>query len=244
MTWSPTKFIKGRDGRCLLLHAIFVALEKDDEEEIPRSVDVSPPDEATGADSDEDFDNSNREAQGNLDRLPDRVLRSQVLVRYSNTADENGIEFEIDNTGLKNAAMDGTDSMYKVRPLFDHLNSAFKQISVGDSVSIDESMIPYFGHHSAKQFIRGKPIIFGFKLWVAADPSGYIFHVEPYCGTSTRFPTTGNGQGNDVVGLVDRLQMKKGTRMYFNNFFTSASRRRNLKSNGIGATGTRIDVQL
>ncbi|KAJ8892237.1 hypothetical protein PR048_004817 [Dryococelus australis] len=117
-----------------------------------------------------------------------------------------------------NAAMDGTDRMYKVRPLFDHLNSAFKQISVG------------------------KPIIFGFKLWVAADPSGYIFHVEPYCGKSTRFPTTGNGQGNYVVGLVDHLQLKKGTRLYFDNFFTFPSRLRNLKSNGIGATGTKREI--
>ncbi|KAJ8868187.1 hypothetical protein PR048_031996 [Dryococelus australis] len=125
------------------------------------------------------------------------------------------------------------NAAWMVHQLFDHLNTAFKQTSVGDSVSINESMIPYFGHHSAKQFIK-----FGFKLWVAADPSGYIFHVEPYCGTSTRFLTTGNGQGNYVIGPVDHLQLKKGTRLYLDNFFTSVSLLRNPKSNNIGATGT------
>ena len=29
----------------------------------------------------------------------------------------------------------------------------------------DESMIPYFGKHSAKYYIKGKPIKFGCKLW-------------------------------------------------------------------------------
>ncbi|KAJ8887505.1 hypothetical protein PR048_013720 [Dryococelus australis] len=50
---------------------------------------------------------------------------------------------------------------------------------------IDDSTIPYFGRHSAKQFIRGKPIRFSYKLWVVADPAGYIFHLNPYCVTCT-----------------------------------------------------------
>ncbi|KAJ8876473.1 hypothetical protein PR048_020918 [Dryococelus australis] len=120
------------------------------------------------------------------------------IVRYLHIADS--------------AAMDGTDHMYKVHPLFYHFNSAFKKISVGHSVSIDES-IPYFGHHSAKQFIKGKPIRFGFKLWVAADPSGYIFHVEPYCGTSTRFPITGNGIVT-VLTNCDEVEPKKNPSLY------------------------------
>ena len=36
-------------------------------------------------------------------------------------------------------------------------------------VSIDESMIPYFGRHLTKQFIRGKPIRWGYKAWVATS---------------------------------------------------------------------------
>ena len=32
-------------------------------------------------------------------------------------------------------------------------------------LDVDESMISYYGKHSAKQFIRVKPIRFGFNLW-------------------------------------------------------------------------------
>ncbi|XP_046384654.1 piggyBac transposable element-derived protein 2-like [Ischnura elegans] len=115
--------------------------------------------------------------------VADAIRRNKFenLLRYLHLAD--------------NDANNGSDRMYKVRPLFDFLNQAFKQIEPGNSLSIDESMILYYGRHGSKQFIRGKPIRFGFKLWVAADPTGYIHHAEPYCGSSTRLPDTGLGQG-------------------------------------------------
>jgi len=49
----------------------------------------------------------------------------------------------------------------KVQPLhvYDQLNSALLQHGFFSCVlSIDESMVPYYGHHGAKMFIRGKPI--------------------------------------------------------------------------------------
>nr|CAH7750912.1 unnamed protein product [Callosobruchus chinensis] len=39
------------------------------------------------------------------------------------------------------------------------LNKNFQQWGIFYSdLSIDEAMVKYFGHHSAKQFIRGKPV--------------------------------------------------------------------------------------
>ncbi|KRZ50852.1 PiggyBac transposable element-derived protein 3 [Trichinella nativa] len=32
-----------------------------------------------------------------------------------------------------------------------------------EALSIDECMVPYYGHYSCKMFIKGKPIRFGFK---------------------------------------------------------------------------------
>lgn len=44
-------------------------------------------------------------------------------------------------------------------------------------------MVPYFGRHGAKQFIRGKPIRWGYKLWTGATRLGYIEWFDPlYCG--------------------------------------------------------------
>ena len=59
---------------------------------------------------------------------------------------------------------DGSDRLSKLRPLLTLLESPFKKHGgIGGNLSIDESMIPYYGKHYAKQFIRGKPIRFGFK---------------------------------------------------------------------------------
>jgi hypothetical protein len=138
-----------------------------------------------------------------------------------------------------NSENSGEDRMYKIRPIFNHLNSSFKVIQSGSAMSIDESIIPYFGRHGCKQFIRGKPIRFGYKLWVAADPSGYIYHAEPYCGSSTRLTNTSLGQGADVVlGLMEYVQPLPGTRLYFDNLFTSVGLLEKLTSMQIGGTGT------
>ena len=61
--------------------------------------------------------------------------------------------------------------------------------------SIDESIIPYYGRHGTKQFIRGKPIRFGVKLWCVTSSNDYLIHPEPYCGSDTDLPETDLGQG-------------------------------------------------
>ena len=53
----------------------------------------------------------------------------------------------------------GTEKMAKVKPTYDVLNSKIQSFGILYSqLSIDESMVPYFGKHSCKQFIRGKSI--------------------------------------------------------------------------------------
>jgi hypothetical protein len=48
------------------------------------------------------------------------------------------------------------------------------------TVQCGEVMIPYFGHHSSKQFIHGKPIRYSYKVWAlwTRGRSGVWF--EPY----------------------------------------------------------------
>jgi hypothetical protein len=65
--------------------------------------------------------------------------------------------------------------------------------------SIDETMIPYYGRHSTKQFIHGKPIRFGYKVWSLCTSDGCGIHFEPYCGVDTNVTDAGLGQGPNVV---------------------------------------------
>ena len=73
-----------------------------------------------------------------------------------------------------NNAINRSDKFAKVRPLFNAIN---KQCILNNQptqhVNIDECMVVYFGKHEAKQFIHGKPIKFGCKLWVMAATLGY-----------------------------------------------------------------------
>ena len=50
--------------------------------------------------------------------------------------------------------------------------------------SVDESKIPYVGFHGTKQYIKGKPHKFGFKMWVATNSEGIPLFEEPYLQTS------------------------------------------------------------
>ena len=91
-----------------------------------------------------------------------------------------------------------SDRYYKIRPLFTELNKSFKLLASTPSLSIDESMIKYYGKHSTKQFIRGKPIRFGFKLFSMASPAGYLYHAEPYCGSDTQLHHPSFGLGGTL----------------------------------------------
>ena len=70
------------------------------------------------------------------------------------------------------------------------------------NLSVDESMVPYFGKHGAKQYIHGKPIWFGYKLWVLAKQLGYYVQFRPYAGKDTQLDVhddIGLGLGEAVV---------------------------------------------
>ncbi len=77
------------------------------------------------------------------------------------------------------------------------------------NASIDESMIPFFGRHPAKQFIRGKPVRCGYKAWVAADSNGYAFHISVYQGkggAKDKSDTSYGLGGKVVLDVLDVVQ--------------------------------------
>ena len=64
------------------------------------------------------------------------------------------------------------DKFAKLARFFALLNSLFLDnfkslFSISRDVSIEETMVPYYGRYSCKQHIHGKPIRFGYKLWSA-----------------------------------------------------------------------------
>lgn len=94
-----------------------------------------------------------------------------------------------------NDALSKDDKFIKLRPfaiIFAPIESSI--------IVVDESMIPYYGRHGCKQFIRGKPIRFGNKAWVAALKSGYCLQIDLYQGRK-------DAKGKQHIGLCESVVM-------------------------------------
>ena len=99
--------------------------------------------------------------------------------------------------------MDPNDKLSKVQPLLNKLNEqCLSNYLPEQTVNIDESVVPYFGRQGCKQFIKNKPVKFGYKLWVAATPLRYANQFYPYMGKDDFFDPD-LGLGGSVVGKLN-----------------------------------------
>ncbi|CAK1541427.1 unnamed protein product [Leptosia nina] len=137
------------------------------------------------------------------------------------------------------------DKFAKVREYFIKLNinfcSNFKKAG-SSHISIDETIVPYFGRHGTKQHIHGKPIRFGYKLWSAATRHGYLVNCELYQGASGPGLKMQSELGLGaavIIELHSRLPQELGPyNLYFDNFFTGLPLLKYLREQNVGGTGT------
>lgn len=142
-----------------------------------------------------------------------------------------------------NSKMNTKDRLFKLRSVLEHLeNKLLLLYSLEEHISIDEFMIPYFGRHYAKQFIKGKPIRYGFKNWALYSSTGYMYAFDVYIGKASNKGTDyGLGVGgNTVLYLIKKAKIpeNQGYKIYFDNYFTSYNLLDNLSNLNICATGT------
>nr|XP_008277205.1 PREDICTED: uncharacterized protein LOC103355262 [Stegastes partitus] len=89
------------------------------------------------------------------------------------------------------------------------------------------------------EIISGKPIHFGYNVWSLTSSSGYMYHMEPYCGTHTLLPETGLSQGPSVIiGLAEQAQVSQGCKFFHDNLFTTLSLMDEMTKRGYGSSGT------
>lgn len=145
-----------------------------------------------------------------------------------------------------NAGLDKDDKLYKVRSFMNLLNKKFQQWGLfHEHLSIDEAMVKYFGHHSAKQFIKGKPVRFGYKDWMLCSSTGYCYSFDTYCGAKPSAiqektaPKSSLPLGSKVVlDLLKVVTVPTDHIVFFDNYFTSHDLLVDLRQQGIRATGT------
>ena len=114
----------------------------------------------------------------------------------------------------------------------------FEELGTGE-YSVDKIMIPSFGKHSMKQYIKNKPVKYRYKVWSLATSDGVGLTFEPFCGKDSRVEDAGMGQGLNVVKeLVSKTNIPKGSDVFTDNLFTSFSILNWMSSQGFGMTGT------
>ena len=150
--------------------------------------------------------------------------RFEEILRYSHLAD--------------NAKVTPGDKLAKACPFFSLMNQRFlNAFEFDEQHCVDESMIPYFGKHSAKQYIKGKLIKFGYKVWCLNTNDGYLIQCNLYIGKGDYNPKLGL-EGSVVTKLIRKLPSDFKFNATFGNLFTSLNLLQMLTKNGIGETGT------
>ena len=130
----------------------------------------------------------------------------------------------------------------KIKPFYKHLLRQFLNVGSGvfsKNLSIDEEMVPYYGRHSCKIFMKGKPIRVSDKIWMMCSPDGYPFLMEIYTGTEDDNSKSKKLLGTRVVeSLIECVTQPENHSLFFDNIFSSYNSVNSLTDKGFKAIGT------
>ncbi|KAF6293429.1 piggyBac transposable element derived 1 [Rhinolophus ferrumequinum] len=140
-----------------------------------------------------------------------------------------------------NCHLDPNDKFTKLRPLIKQMNKNFLLYApLEEYYCFDKMMCECF---ESDQFLNGKPVRIGYKLWCGTTTQGYLVWFEPHQEES---PMTADEDidlglgGNLVMNFADVL-LERGQYPYhlcFGSFFTSVRLVSALKKKGVRTTGT------
>ena len=134
------------------------------------------------------------------------------------------------NEVLKNLHLADNDNFHnkerlaKVHPLIEMVNKNFWSNYVSERhVSINESIVPYYGRHRCKQYMQSKPVKSGYKLSIAATTYGYGTQFCPYVGKDTSYDNKLGLGGSIVMSLSSKLPSVHNSNQHLvmSNIFTS-----------------------
>ena len=140
-----------------------------------------------------------------------------------------------------NNNLNPSDKFSKLNPLIRMMNeSCLENFIPEKTISIDESMVPYYGRYGCKQYIQIKSVKFDCKQWVSVTPLGYGIQFYLYARKVDNY--------NKDIGLGVSIAMTLMSKLptvpdlhyhaVMDNFFTSPSLLWVLKESGIAAIST------
>ena len=135
---------------------------------------------------------------------------------------------------------DSYDPLHKIRKLYECLQSRFRNgWKMGTFASVDESMTTWKGKSRFKQYMRSKPIRWGYKFFCICDSkTGYIKDFELYLGKRT----VGEQFGlctDIVLKLAERSRLSSTKSIVVaDNYYSSPTLVALLAQKGVGYIGT------
>ena len=107
-------------------------------------------------------------------------------------------------------------------------------------LSINESIVPYRGKHPIKQFIRNKPMRFGYKIWLMCGTDSYPYNFQIYKGKEAGPKREALDLPRVIEDMANIIRLKDADKhiLYFHNFFTSPQLLGNLAKKNLRAIGT------
>ena len=128
-----------------------------------------------------------------------------------------------------------SDEACKIRPLIDHFNKVFPEAMSDDSEqTIDEHMVKFKGRSSMKQYLKKKPIKWGFKFWFRyASKTGYLQEMD--LGKKQQVE---HSLGEGVVLQLSQKLNDTYCTLFFNNVINSPSLAETLYQHGVYGIGT------
>ena len=155
--------------------------------------------------------------------------RFQLLLRFVHFADNQG------------EALD--DRLSKVRKLLEILEKNFTKCRrPGETIAIDETMVPWRGRMIFRQYNPGKAHKHGVKIYKLCDPEGYTYTSPVYAGkdgyASRGRPTATATHSTQIVLDLVKQYLKTGRTVTTDNYYTSVALAKMLLENQTHLVGT------
>ena len=129
------------------------------------------------------------------------------------------------------------DKLAKLNPLLILLKARFKSIyTPGSVITVDETMVPWRGRLSFRQYVPGKAHKYGVKMYKVADTNGYTWNFIIYTGKQN--PTTSLSHSQTVIMQLLEDLFGCSRTVVADNFFTSIDLAKRLLGNDTYLIGT------